>query len=75
MIFLRAGSVQHAAEKLSTRATTLLQTSSRSEVYTRNYSPAKLWKSNPWQFRTPIWESRDKKSFGCGPRGEVQSIL
>jgi hypothetical protein len=26
-------------------------------------------------FGTPTWESRDKKSFGCGPRGEVQSIL
>jgi hypothetical protein len=22
-------------------------------------------------FRTPIWESRDKKSFGCGPCGEA----
>jgi len=22
-------------------------------------------------FGTPIWESRDKKSFGCGPRGEA----
>ncbi len=26
-------------------------------------------------FKTPTWESRDKKSFGCGPRGEAQSIL
>jgi hypothetical protein len=26
-------------------------------------------------FRTPTWESRDKKPFGCGPRGVVQSIL
>jgi hypothetical protein len=24
---------------------------------------------------TPIWESQDKKSFGCHSRGEVQSIL
>ncbi len=23
-------------------------------------------------FKTPTWESRDKKSFGCGPREEVQ---
>jgi len=26
-------------------------------------------------FGTPIWESWDKMSFGCGLRGEVQSIL
>jgi len=26
-------------------------------------------------FGTPIWESRDKMPFGCGPRGEAQSIL
>jgi len=26
-------------------------------------------------FGTLLWESRDKKPFGCGPRGEVQSIL
>jgi hypothetical protein len=26
-------------------------------------------------FETPTWESRDKKPFGCGPRGEAQSIL
>jgi len=26
-------------------------------------------------FETPIWESPDKMSFGCGPRGEAKSIL
>jgi hypothetical protein len=26
-------------------------------------------------FGTPTWESKDKKPFGCGPYGEVQSIL
>jgi hypothetical protein len=26
-------------------------------------------------FGTPTKESRDKMSFGCGPRGEAQSIL
>jgi hypothetical protein len=26
-------------------------------------------------FGTPIWESRDKKSFGCHSRGVVQNIL
>jgi hypothetical protein len=26
-------------------------------------------------FRTPPWESRDKKPFGCRCRGEVQRII
>jgi hypothetical protein len=26
-------------------------------------------------FGTPIWESRDKMPFGCGPQEEAQSIL
>jgi len=26
-------------------------------------------------FETPIWDSQDKMPFGCGPRGEAQSIL
>ncbi len=26
-------------------------------------------------FGTHTWESQDKKPFGCGPRGELQSIL
>jgi hypothetical protein len=41
-ISLHAGAVQHAVEKLSMKATPWLQTSSRFEVYTRNYNPAKL---------------------------------
>ncbi len=28
-----------------------------------------------WNFGTPSWECRDKKPFGCGPRGELQNIL
>jgi hypothetical protein len=31
--------------------------------------------SNPGSFGTPLWESRNKKPFGCGPCEEVQSIL
>jgi hypothetical protein len=26
-------------------------------------------------FGIPIWESRDKRPFGCGPHGVAQSIL
>jgi hypothetical protein len=31
--------------------------------------------SNLGSFETPLQKSRDKKSFGCSPRGEVKSIL
>jgi hypothetical protein len=48
---LRSGGVRHAVGKLLTRATTLVQTSSRSEVCTRSYSLAKLWDSQPWWFQ------------------------
>jgi hypothetical protein len=30
---------------------------------------------NSRNFGIPIWESHDKMSFGCGSRGEAQSIL
>jgi hypothetical protein len=40
---IRVGGMRHAVGKLSMKATTLVWTSSRSEVYTRSYSPAKLW--------------------------------
>jgi hypothetical protein len=37
--------------------------------------PQSCGSPNVGKFRTPKWESPDKKSFGCGPRGEAQSIL
>jgi hypothetical protein len=30
---------------------------------------------NSGNFRTSIWESQEKMSFECEPRGEAQSIL
>ncbi len=51
LIPLHAGGVQHVVGKLSTRATTLVETSSQSEVCTWSYSLAKLWDSQPWWFR------------------------
>jgi hypothetical protein len=42
---VRAGGVQHTVGNLSMRATSLLQTSSGSEVWTRIYSREKLWES------------------------------
>jgi hypothetical protein len=48
--FLTLGGVQHTVGKLSTRGTTLLQTSSQSEVYTQSYGPSKSWESQLWEF-------------------------
>ncbi len=38
-------------------------------------APQSRGSPNPGSFGTSIWESRDKKSFGCNLRGEVQNIL
>jgi hypothetical protein len=40
--------------KLSTKATTLLQTSSQLEVYEQNYGPPKSRKSQLWEFRVRV---------------------
>ncbi len=53
LISLRAGSMSHMLGKISRRATTFLQTSLQSEVYTQNYEPPKLRES---QFRE-FWNS------------------
>jgi hypothetical protein len=47
---MHASGVGHTVGKLSTRSTTLHETSSQSEVWTNSYSPAKLRKSKLWQF-------------------------
>jgi hypothetical protein len=61
------------------KATTLVQTSSRSELGARSYGSPKSWESKPGQFRdnfgTPPWESWEKKPFGCSLRAELQRIL
>jgi hypothetical protein len=43
--------MRHTVEKLLTRAITLLQTSSPSEIYTQSYGAPKLRESQPWQFQ------------------------
>ncbi len=45
------GNVQHTVGNLLMRATTLLQTSSRSEACTRSYVLTKLWKSRLLEFQ------------------------
>jgi hypothetical protein len=54
LIHLCAGGVPHIVEKFSTRTITLLQTSPRSEVFTKSYGPPKSQKS---QFRE-FWDSQ-----------------
>jgi hypothetical protein len=49
-IFLREGNVRHTFGKISTRATTLLQTSLQSKVCTRSYAPSKLRESQLLEF-------------------------
>jgi hypothetical protein len=46
-----ASGVRHGVGKLSLRATTLVQTSSRSGVGARSYEVPKSWDSNPGEFR------------------------
>jgi hypothetical protein len=41
----------------------------------RVITPQSYGSPNLGNFGIPTWESRDKKPFGCGPRGEAQSIL
>jgi hypothetical protein len=67
--------MQHIVGNLLTRATTLLETSSQSEVFTQSYGAPKSRESHLRNFETPIRESWDKMSFGCGLRAEAQSIL
>jgi len=74
-ISLCVGGVWHIVEKLLMRATILLQTSFQSEVSTQSYGPQSCRNPNFENFKTPIWESQDKMSFGCEPRGKAQSIL
>jgi hypothetical protein len=51
LIFLRASGMPHIIEKVLTRATTLLQTSSQSEICTQSYGPSKSQKSQLWEFQ------------------------
>jgi hypothetical protein len=51
MALMRAGEVQHTVGKLSTRRTSLLQTSPQLEVWTKSYNFTKWRESKSGQFR------------------------
>jgi hypothetical protein len=53
--------MQHTIGKLLTRATTLIETSSQSEVYMQSYGLPKLREYQLWQFRELSLESPETK--------------
>jgi hypothetical protein len=67
--------VQYGVEKISTRATTLVQTSSRSNSAVGSYGGSKFRESRQDKIGTPFRESREFVPFGCGLHGELQRIL
>ncbi len=69
-ISLHVGCVLYIVGNLSTRATTLLQTSFQSEVFTQSCGRPQSYGSPIFgNFGIPIWESWDKMTFGCSLRG------
>ncbi len=68
-------SVRHGFEKISTRATTLVETSSQSDSTVGSYGRSKFWESRWDNFGTPFRESREFVPFGCRLHGELQRIL
>jgi hypothetical protein len=68
-------SVQHSVEKISTRATTLVQTSLRSDFAVGSYGCLKFRESSRDNFRTPFRESQEFVPFGCSLHCELQIIL
>jgi len=72
-----AGGVRHTVGKLLRKATSLFcfrpHPNRRFELgVMSSQSPGS---PNRDSFRTPPWESRDKKSFGCRCHGQTQRIL
>ncbi len=69
--FMRAGGMQHVIghfrRKLQLCFRPHLDRRSEYEII----APQNCESVNLRNFRTPLWESRDKKPFGCGPCGEV----
>ncbi len=72
---VHAGGVQHVVGKLSTRATNLVRPHPDRRSAPEVIVPQSCGTPNFGDFGTPIWESWNKKPFGCHSRGVVQSIL
>jgi hypothetical protein len=67
-IYLATDNMQHIVEKLSTRATTLLQTAPRSEVFSQSYGAPKSRESQLAQFRdSNSGIPKEKNHLDVGP--------
>jgi len=62
-IYLATENLRHTIGNLSMRATTLLQTALRSEVYLQNYGAPKLRESRWRNFGTPTRKSQERKTI------------
>jgi hypothetical protein len=67
--------VRHGVGKISTRATTLVQTLSRSDSTVESYGRPKCRESIRDNFETPFRESQEFVPFGCSLHCELQRIL
>jgi hypothetical protein len=68
-------SVRHGVGNISTRATTLVQTSLRSNSALGSYGGSKFRESRQDNFETPFRESREFVPFGCSLRDQPQKML
>jgi hypothetical protein len=68
-------SVRHGFGKILMKATTLVQTSSRSDSAVGSYGRPKFRKSSRDNFGTPFRESWEFMPFGCSLHAELQRIL
>jgi hypothetical protein len=66
---------QPSVGKILTRATTLVQTSSRSNFAVGSYGGSTIRESRRDNFETPFWESQEFVPFGCSLHCELQRIL
>jgi hypothetical protein len=68
-------SVRHGVGKISTRATTLVQTLSRFNSAVGSYGGSKFRESRRDNFGTPFRESQEFVPFGCSLHDQPQRIL
>jgi hypothetical protein len=74
-ISLRLGGVQYIVESFQQGIPFCFRPHLNPRSTCKVMGPQSCGSPNFGNFRTPIWESWDKMPFGCGLRGEAQSIL
>jgi hypothetical protein len=67
--------VRHGVGKISTRATTLVETSLQFNSAVMSYGSSKFRESRRDNFGTPFQESQQNVPFGCSLHGVTQRIL